>query len=205
MPAGTPFANTKRVVARSRVATVCQHAKCPNLTECWSQRTATFMILGDRCTRACRFCAVQSAEPLPPAPDEPERLARAAEELDLRHIVTTAVARDDLQDEGAAHFAACVTAVKQRVPTATVEVLPADFHARRECIRALCDAAPEIYNHNIETVEAHTRRIRPQGNYLRSLDVLRIVKQLAPAMITKSGIMVGLGETVDECKFLALV
>jgi lipoic acid synthetase len=199
LPAGD-FAHTRRVVAGSGVATVCQEARCPNLSECWSKRHATFMILGDKCTRRCHYCAVTTARPDPPAPDEPDRLARAVEELRLRHVVLTAVARDDLKDEGAGHFAACVRAIHERCPATTVEVLPADFHARVECIKALCAAGPELYNHNIEMVERLTPTIRPQGKYRRSLAVLRIVKDLAPTIITKSGLMVGLGETGDELR-----
>jgi len=180
------------------VATVCQEARCPNLSECWSKRHATFMILGDKCTRRCHYCAVATARPDPPAADEPDRLAEAVARLNLRHVVITAVARDDLDDEGAGHFARCVTAIHGRCPTTTVEVLPADFHARRECIEALCGAEPELYNHNLEMVERLTPQIRPQGKYRRSLDVLRIVKEIAPQIMTKSGVMVGLGETIEE-------
>lgn len=197
LPSGD-FSHTREVVAASGVATVCQDAKCPNLTECWSKRHATFMILGHKCTRRCHYCAVETARPDPPAFDEPERLADAVSKLNLRHVVLTAVARDDLDDEGSGHYARCVRAVKARCPNTTVEVLPADFHARRDCIAALCDARPELYNHNIEMVERLTPRIRPQGKYRRSLDVLRIVKELAPSILTKSGLMVGLGETTDE-------
>ena len=192
------FARTTRIVADSGVVTVCQEAKCPNLSECWSRRHATFMILGDRCTRRCHFCAVMTARPAPPAHDEPERLANAVARLGIRHVVLTAVARDDLRDEGAGHFVRCVRAIRERCEGTTVEVLPADFHARRVCIQTLCDARPELYNHNIETVERLTPKIRPQAKYQRSLDVLRIVKEIAPQMITKSGIMVGLGETREE-------
>jgi lipoic acid synthetase len=198
MPGGPVFAHTKQVVADSGVATVCTEARCPNLTECWAKRHATFMILGDRCTRRCHFCAVMTAKPLPPASDEPERLAEAIAELGLVHVVITAVARDDLEDEGAGHYARCVRAVHARCPTTSVEVLPADFHARRECIQTLCDSGPELYNHNIETVESLTPSVRPQARYRRSLEVLRLVKEIAPHIVTKSGIMVGLGETTDE-------
>jgi len=156
------------------------------------------MILGDKCTRRCHYCAVTTARPEPPAADEPDRLADAVAKLQLRHVVITAVARDDLRDEGAGHFARCVRAIHERCPTTTVEVLPADFHARRECIQTLCDARPELYNHNLEMVERLTPRIRPQGKYRRSLEVLRIVKQIAPNILTKSGVMVGLGETIEE-------
>ncbi len=192
------FGRTVDIVAASGVATVCQEAKCPNLSECWSKRHATFMILGDKCTRRCHYCAVETARPDPPAADEPDRLAEAVANLDLRHVVITAVARDDLKDEGASHFARCVRTIHERCPTTTVEVLPADFHARRECIAALCDANPELYNHNIEMVERQTPSFRPQGRYRRSLEVLRIVKEIAPHILTKSGLMVGLGETSEE-------
>lgn len=197
LPSGD-FTHTKEVVAASGVATVCQDAKCPNLSECWSRRHATFMILGHKCTRRCHYCAVETARPDPPEADEPARLAEAVSQLMLRHVVITAVARDDLRDEGAAHYARCVRAIKAACPTTTVEVLPADFHARRECIEMLCDAGPELYNHNIEMVERLTPTIRPQGKYRRSLEVLRIVKEIAPHILTKSGVMVGLGETIEE-------
>ncbi len=200
LPAGTSFARTKRVVADSGIATVCQDAKCPNLTECWSQRTATFMILGHHCTRRCHYCAVKTARPAPPEPTEPQRLGHAAAELGLRHVVITAVARDDLDDEGAAHFAACVRSVRTHCPTATIEVLPADFRGRRECIQALCDARPDLYNHNIETVERLTPIVRPQARYERSIGVLRTVRESAPHILTKSGLMVGLGESRDDLR-----
>ena len=156
------------------------------------------MILGDKCTRRCLFCAVLTAKPDPPAADEPDRLADAVAGLNLRHVVLTAVARDDLKDEGAGHFAACVAAIHDRCPTTTVEVLPADFHGRRECIATLCDARPELYNHNIETVARLTPAVRPAARYARSLHVLRTVKEIAPSLVTKSGIMAGLGETTEE-------
>ena len=198
LPAGEPFATTKRIVARSGVATVCQDAKCPNLTECWSRRTATFMVLGHRCTRRCRFCAVQTARPLPPEPDEPERLGAASADLGLGHVVITAVARDDLNDQGASHFAACIEAVGRHNPSATVEVLPTDFRGRQECIKRVCDAGPEVYNHNIETVERLTPVVRPQAGYRRSIGVIRTVRTLSPHVLAKSGLMVGLGETREE-------
>jgi lipoyl synthase len=198
MPGADAFSLTKRIIADSGVATVCQSARCPNITECWAKRHATFMILGDRCTRRCSFCAVETAKPDAVESDEPQRLADAIAKLGLAHVVITAVARDDLADEGAGHFAACVIAVHRACSETTVEVLPADFHARQECIRVLCDARPELYNHNIETVERLTPNVRPAARYRRSLDVLRRVKEIAPHIVTKSGIMVGLGETTDE-------
>lgn len=198
LPGREDFSRTRRIVAESGVATVCQEARCPNLTECWAKRHATFMILGDRCTRRCHFCAVETAKPEPPAIDEPDRLAEAVKQLNLSHVVITAVARDDLADEGAGHFAACVRAIRKACPTTTIEVLPADFHARTECIASLCASKPDLYNHNIEMVERLSPLIRPQGDYRRSLDVLAIVKSIDPQTLTKSGVMVGLGETRDE-------
>lgn len=200
MPGADAFAATRRIIADSGVATVCQEARCPNIGECWARRHATFMILGDRCTRRCLFCAVATARPDPVEPDEPDRLAEGIAKLGLAHVVITAVARDDLPDEGAGHFAQCVEAVHRSRPETTVEVLPADFHARRECIAALCAARPELYNHNIETVERLSPAVRPQAKYRRSLEVLRLVKELAPHIVTKSGIMVGLGESEDELR-----
>jgi len=197
LPSGD-FSRTVDIVANSGVATVCQDARCPNLSECWSKRHATFMILGHKCTRRCHYCAVETARPDPPASDEPDRLADAVARLALRHVVITAVARDDLDDEGAGHFAQCVRAIHHACPTTTVEVLPADFHARVDCIRLLCDAVPELYNHNLEMVERLTPQFRPQGKYCRSLDVLRVAKQAAPQILTKSGLMVGLGESIEE-------
>lgn len=198
LPTGDALLHTRRVVGRSGVATVCREAKCPNLGECWAKRHATFMILGDRCTRRCRFCNVNTARPLPPEPDEPLRLAEAVEELGLRHAVITAVSRDDLPDEGAGHFASCVREIKKRIPGCNIEVLPADFHARDALISTLCDAGPDIYNHNQETVERLSPSIRPQAEYQRSLEVLRKVLTLSSGILTKSGLMVGLGEERSE-------
>ncbi len=244
------FARTRDIVARSGLATVCVDAKCPNLSECWSRGTATFMIMGHDCTRRCRFCAVHTARPLPLEPDEPHCLALAVRDMGLQHVVITAVARDDLPDEGAAHFGECVRQTRRHAPQTTVEVLPADFHARPECLARLVAAGPDIYNHNIETVQRLHPTIRPQAKYERSLEVLRLVKQLSKQRIsqgaagfsprdfataegssganesrrlkpaapwgrdhiggapaepvgpalraTKSGVMVGLGETFDE-------
>jgi lipoic acid synthetase len=189
---------TRRIVADSQVATVCQEARCPNLSECWAKRHATFMILGDKCTRRCHYCAVSTARPEPPEADEPQRLGEAVAALRLSHVVITAVARDDLPDEGAAHFAACVRAVRAASPGTTIEVLPADLHARLECLQALCASQPDLFNHNIETVERLTPIVRPQAKYRRSLEVLRIAKELDANVITKSGLMVGLGESVEE-------
>ncbi len=198
LPTGDVLLQTRKIVEESGVATVCEEARCPNLSECWSHRHATFMILGDRCTRRCHFCAVHTARPDPVAPDEPRRLAEAVQRLDLRHVVITAVARDDLPDEGAGHFAQCVTEIRRRSPDCAIEVLPADFHARDELLDLLVDAEPDIYNHNQETVERLSPAIRPQARYARTLEVLRKVKARRPQMWTKSGLMVGLGETREE-------
>jgi lipoic acid synthetase len=190
--------DTRKLLNGLRLSTVCVEARCPNLTECWSHGTATFMILGDRCTRRCHFCAVTTDRPLPPEEDEPERLATAAAQLKLQHVVITSVTRDDLPDEGAGHFARCIEATRSELPHATIEVLVPDFHARRELIEVVCKAAPEVYNHNTETVARLQKRIRPGARYHRSLDVLRIVKETDPTIKSKSGLMVGLGETKNE-------
>lgn len=198
LPAGGNTSDTRRIVDHSGVATVCEEARCPNLGECWSHHTATFMILGDKCTRRCHFCAVDTARPAPPEPDEPQRLAEAAVSLKLRHVVITAVARDDLPDEGAAHFAACIRAIRAQLPEAVIEVLPADLHSRRDCLAVISQAGPDVFNHNLETVERLTPIIRPQAKYRRSLETLRLARELMPRTPTKSGLMLGLGETREE-------
>ena len=190
--------DTRRLLNGLRLHTVCVEARCPNLTECWSRGTATFMILGDVCTRRCHFCAVTTGKPLPPDEDEPQRLAEAAAHLKLRHVVITSVTRDDLPDEGAGQFARCIRACRLKLSGATIEVLVPDFHARAELIGTVCDARPEVYNHNLETVARLQPAVRPQASYQRSLDVLRAVKGIDPQITTKSGVMVGLGETKDE-------
>ncbi len=212
LPGGGVMAETRRLLNRLELPTVCTDARCPNLPECWSKRVATFMIMGHHCTRRCHYCAVETARPGPLQDDEPERIAAAAAQMGLRHVVITSVARDDLPDEGADHFARCVRAVRDRLPEAFTEVLVPDMHARTECIRTVLDARPTIFNHNIETVRRLTPVIRPQARYDRSLDVLRIARGLLspspsqgegrgeglPRRFTKSGLMVGLGESTDE-------
>jgi lipoic acid synthetase len=190
--------DTRRLLNGLRLHTVCAEARCPNLSECWSRGTATFMILGDVCTRRCHFCAVTTHQPLPPEEDEPERLAEAAAHLKLRHVVITSVTRDDLADEGAGQFARCIRACRLKLPEATIEVLVPDFHARAALIGIVCEAGPDVYNHNLETVARLQPAVRPQARYQRSLDVLRIVKRIDPEIKTKSGVMVGLGESGDE-------
>ena len=178
--------------------TVCESARCPNLPECWSKKTATFMILGDTCTRSCGFCAIKVGKGLELNPNEPADIARVATDLGLKHIVVTSVARDDLADEGATQFAQTIQELHQANPLAIVEVLTPDFKGKKWCIKIVTDAHPEIYNHNIETIERLHTVVRPQAKYSRTLGVLKTVKELDPSIYTKSGIMLGLGETKDE-------
>ncbi len=188
-----------RVLLRQRgLNTVCEEARCPNLGECFSRGTATFMLLGDRCTRRCAYCAVTTARPGPLDPGEPARVAEAAAGLGLRYVVLTSVDRDDLPDGGASHFAATTRAVRAALPAAEVEVLTPDFAGKRDALRVVLDAEPAVFNHNIETVPRLFPRLRPQGRYALSLELLRVAKELRPAQVTKSGLMVGLGERDDE-------
>ena len=187
------------LVSDLRLTTVCESALCPNLRECWSQRQLTFMILGETCTRRCRFCAVPHGHPTAVEEDEPRRVAEAAHRLGLSHIVITSVARDDLRDEGAAYFIEVVEAVRHRNPGITVELLVPDFHAREELIRrVLQEARPEVFAHNVETIERLSALLRPQADYRRSLQVLRCAASLNTGCLIKSSVMVGLGETEDE-------
>ena len=188
-----------RVLLREKsLHTVCEEARCPNLGECFTRGTATFLLLGDRCTRRCSYCSVSTARPLPPDPAEPGRVAEAALRMGLRYVVLTSVDRDDLRDGGASHFAATVRAVRQALPDAGIEVLTPDFKGDREALLAVLEAEPEVFNHNIETVPRLFPRLRPQGRYRLSLDVLAAAKALRPGQATKSGLMVGLGETDEE-------
>jgi len=198
LPSNPVFFSTKGLISDLRLHTVCESAQCPNRWECWSQGTATFMIAGERCTRACGFCAVSTAKPLPLEVDEPQRVAEAVKRMKLSHVVITAVARDDLADGGAAHFAATIGAVKAVQPGIIVEVLTPDFHARESDIATVLEAGPHIFNHNMETVERLTPLVRSRAKYRTSLEVLRKVKGMAPGLCTKSGIMLGLGETEEE-------
>lgn len=200
LPSGGVVAGTGRTVRTSHLETVCEQARCPNRTECWSRRVVTFMILGKRCTRHCAFCAVEHGIPAPPNPDEPQRLAETLRSLGVRHVVITSVTRDDLPDEGAGAFADCVRAVHDLSRDITVEVLPPDLHARCDCIETICEAGPAVFNHNIETVARLSPTIRPQADYGRSLEVLRIVKRIRPGLLTKSGLLLGLGEHDDEVR-----
>lgn len=178
--------------------TVCESARCPNLPECWSKKTATFMILGNTCTRSCGFCAINVGRGEEIDPFEPANVAKVTSDLGLKHVVITSVARDDVKDEGAEQFARTIRAIHNKNPEIIVEVLTPDFKAKKDLIKVVTDAGPEIYNHNVETVERLSTIVRPQAKYRRSLEVLRIVKELDPKIYTKSGIMLGLGETKDE-------
>lgn len=192
------FHQTSAILNEYRLNTVCQSALCPNRSECWSRKTATFMILGSRCTRRCGFCAIETARPEPVDAGEPERLAEAARALGLQYVVVTSVARDDLADEGAEQFCRSVEALKEKILDVEVEVLTPDFHAREELIERVCRAGPAVYNHNLETVRRLQRLVRPQAGYERSLKVIERVKQGFPQVQTKSGLMLGLGETGEE-------
>ena len=176
--------------------TVCEDANCPNRSECFKSKTATFMILGDVCTRGCRYCAVAKGAPQPLDADEPQRVAEASEQLGLRHIVVTSVTRDDLPDGGADHFARTISALKQRLPQSTIEVLIPDFQGSTEALQRVMDAKPDIINHNVETVSSLYPVVRPQADYGRSLELLRRVKQAG--LYSKTGFMVGLGETRQD-------
>jgi lipoyl synthase len=195
---GENFKQLKQLVRERRLHTVCEEAHCPNIFDCWNRRTATFMILGDVCTRACRFCAVTSGRPAELDIGEPLRVAESVAELGLRHAVITSVDRDDLRDGGAEIFARTIRAVRRRSPGTSIEVLTPDFQGDREAIRAVVEAGPDIFNHNTETVPRLYPRIRPRAVYANSLGLLAYVKELAPRMVTKSGLMVGLGETTEE-------
>ena len=197
-PTGPNYIELKNVMRGRSLHTVCEEAHCPNIGECWEHRTATFMILGRVCTRACRFCAVTTGLPVGVDGDEPDRVAQAVEELGLRHVVVTSVARDDLLDGGAGIFAETIRAIRRRLPTCSVEVLIPDFEGSAESLRVLMAARPDILNHNVETVERLQRRVRAKAFYARSLEVLRRAKELVPGALTKSGMMLGLGETREE-------
>jgi lipoic acid synthetase len=198
LPTNPVFFSTKALISDLRLHTVCEEAQCPNRWECWSAGTATFMIAGERCTRACGFCAVTTAKPFALEVDEPERVAEAVKRMKLKHVVVTAVARDDLKDGGAAHFAQTIEAIRGANPAIAIEVLTPDFHAKDECLRMVADAKPHIFNHNVETVERLTPMVRSRAKYRLSLEVLRRFKEMAPEIVTKSGIMLGLGETESE-------
>ncbi|GED69688.1 lipoyl synthase [Brevibacillus reuszeri] len=188
----------KAIMRGSELHTVCEEAKCPNIYECWSNRTATFMILGSICTRACRFCAVNTGLPTELDREEPEKVAKATAQMGLKHVVVTSVARDDLQDGGAAIFAETIRAIRTRNPITGVEVLIPDFNGSEESLAVVLAAKPDILNHNIETVERLSDRVRARAKYQRSLTLLENAKKLREGQMTKSSIMLGLGETIEE-------
>ena len=195
---GTGRRDTKQLLRRHGVATVCEEARCPNQGECFARPSAAFMILGSRCTRNCGFCSVESSCPGPPDPLEPEKIASAAAEMGLRYVVVTSVTRDDLPDGGAAQFAKTIAAVRSRLPDAKMEVLVPDFRGDRGALRTVLDAKPDVLNHNMETVARNYPLVRPQADYERSLRLLALAREAAPAIPVKSGFMRGLGETDEE-------
>ncbi|WP_339294892.1 lipoyl synthase [Paenibacillus sp. FSL W7-1279] len=195
---GDNYKEIKSMMRSKTLHTVCEEARCPNIYECWANRTATFMILGDICTRACRFCAVNTGLPTELDLQEPERVAEAAEQMNLRHCVVTSVARDDLKDGGAYIFAETVKAIRRRLPLCSVEVLIPDFMGSEEALKIVMDVKPDILNHNIETVERMSDRVRAKAKYTRSLQLLKNAKAMQPDIPTKSSIMLGVGEQWHE-------
>jgi len=196
LPLGTKYADVKAIVGAHNLNTVCEDARCPNLGECWNRGTATFMILGEICTRSCGFCAVKTGRPGFLDADEPRRVADAARKMNLRHVVVTSVNRDELEDGGAGIFADTITRLREAIPGVTIEVLIPDFKGEPSALRKLVEVQPDILNHNIETVPRLYSTVRPQAGYSRSLDVLRYYKD--QGLTTKSGLMLGIGEKKDE-------
>jgi lipoic acid synthetase len=197
-PVSAEFAETRRIVREHKLATVCEEAACPNIGECWKQKHATVMILGSVCTRACSFCNVATGRPDRLDPHEPAHVAEAVAKLGLHHIVVTSVDRDDLDDGGAAHFAETIRRIRALTPETTIEVLTPDFLRKEGALEIVVEAGPDVYNHNLETVPRLYRPVRPGARYFHSLRLLQRVKELDPTRFTKSGIMVGLGETKEE-------
>ncbi|MGD9739993.1 MAG: lipoyl synthase [Bauldia sp.] len=197
-PGSPVYRETRDIVRANGLLTVCEEAACPNIGECWSERHATFMILGDTCTRACAFCNVRTGLPQTVDPEEPAKIGDAVAKLGLRHVVITSVDRDDLADGGAAHFAAVIRAIRTASPGTTIEVLTPDFLRKDGAIEIVVEARPDVFNHNLETVPRNYLTVRPGARYFHSLRLLQKVKELAPDMFTKSGIMVGLGEERTE-------
>ena len=200
MRLGPNYVDLKGIMRDLDLHTVCEEAGCPNIYECWEEREATFLILGDRCTRRCGFCDVMTAKPNPVDEDEPARIAEAVKQMGLRHVVLTGVARDDLPDGGAGMWAACIRTVRETVPGCKVEVLPADFKGGHEDIATVIEAEPDVFAHNLETVRRLHPRIRPAFGYERSLDVLRTAKSVRPSQVTKSNLILGMGERPEEVR-----
>jgi lipoic acid synthetase len=197
-PGSAAFNATRAIVRDNGLVTVCEEASCPNIGECWSKKHATFMILGDTCTRACAFCNVRTGLPGPVDPDEPARVAEAVARMALAHAVITSVDRDDLADGGAGHFAAVIAAIRRRSPQTTIEVLTPDFLRKAGAMETVVDARPDVFNHNLETIPGLYLTIRPGARYFHSLRLLQSVKERDPSLFTKSGIMVGLGEEREQ-------
>jgi lipoic acid synthetase len=197
-PGSPQWAETHRIVRENKLVTVCEEAGCPNIGECWEKKHATFMIMGDTCTRACAFCNVKTGLPQALDGDEPESVAKAVEKLGLSHVVITSVDRDDLADGGAAHFAAVIRAIRSRSPKTTIEVLTPDFLRKKGALEVVVEARPDVFNHNLETVPSKYLTVRPGARYFHSIHLLQQVKELDPTIFTKSGIMVGLGEERNE-------
>ncbi len=197
-PVSKEYIETRDLITELKLNTVCQEAACPNIGECWAKSHATVMILGSVCTRACRFCNIKTGKPDLLDPHEPERLAEAVSRLKLKHVVITSVDRDDLEDGGASHFAECITRIRNGSPSTTIEVLTPDFLKKDGALEIVVKAKPDVYNHNVETVPSLYKKIRPGARYYHSINLLDRVKQLDPTIFTKSGMMVGLGETKEE-------
>lgn len=197
-PISKEFNETRDLIKANKLHTVCEEAACPNIGECWKEKHATVMILGSVCTRACAFCNVKTGQPDLLDPHEPERLAEAISKLGLKHVVITSVDRDDLEDGGASHFAECILRMRKKTPNTTIEVLTPDFLHKDDAYKIVVRAKPDVYNHNIETVPSLYKKIRPGARYFNSLNLLSKVKEYDPTIFTKSGVMVGLGETKEE-------
>ena len=198
LPTGPAFEKVKGMIGRDRLHTVCQEANCPNIWECFSHKTATFLIMGSRCTRNCRFCSVPEGDLEPPDPQEPARVARVSREMGLKYVVITSVTRDDLADGGAGMFAETIKEIRNQIPDAWVEVLIPDFQGSKEALFTVLRAKPDVLNHNIETVERLYPRVRPQANYRQSLRLIQRAHEYDPDLPTKSGLMLGLGESSEE-------
>lgn len=192
------FFFTKSIVNKNNLKTVCQEANCPNITECWSKRHATFLIMGDTCTRACAFCDVITGKPKPLDPLEPNKISNAVKKLNLKHVVITSVDRDDLDDGGANHFYEVILEIRKDNPNTTIEVLTPDFLRKEDSFKKVIEAKPDVFNHNIETVPGLYRQVRPGSRYFASVELLKNVKKINKTIFTKSGLMVGLGESKDE-------
>jgi lipoic acid synthetase len=197
-PVSRGYSETQAIVRANGLHTVCEEAGCPNIGECWEKKHATFMIMGDTCTRACAFCNVKTGLPGPLDAAEPERVAQATAKLGLKHVVVTSVDRDDLDDGGGAHFAAVIAAIRAQCPGTTIEVLTPDFLRKEGAVDVVVEARPDVFNHNLETVPSKYLTVRPGARYFASIRLLQRVKEIDPAMFTKSGIMVGLGEERNE-------